>query len=128
MDKKDHSSFRVKDRIKSFKYALNGLKILFKEEHNSRIHLIISCIVITGGIILNISSIEWLIICVLIALVFSLEIVNSAVENLSDFVSPDWNDKIKKVKDLMATAVFFSSFIAVICGLIIFLPKLCDFF
>lgn len=127
MDKKDRNSFSLKERFKSFKYAFNGFGILFREEHNSRIHLVVSSVVILGAIVLDISSTEWLIILVLIALVFTLEIVNSAIENLADYITADWNQKIKKVKDLMAAAVFFASLISVICGSIIFIPKICDF-
>lgn len=59
---------------------------------------------------------------------FSLEIINSAIENICDYISPQWNEVIKKVKDLAAAAVFVSSVISVICGAIIFLPKLYNLF
>lgn len=120
------NKFSIRQRLKSFKYAFEGFKTLLKEEHNSRIHFIISFIVILLGFLLNLSSTEWLVILLLIALVISLEIINSAIENICDYVSPEWNSKIKKVKDLMAAAVLFSSMIAVICGAIIFIPRLCN--
>jgi diacylglycerol kinase len=50
--------------------------------------------------------------------------INSAIENLADFVSPERNDRIKKVKDLAAGAVLFGAMVAVIIGLIVFLPKI----
>lgn len=128
MERKGSKKISFRDRVKSAIYALNGLKILLKEEHNSRIHTVITIIVITAGFLLNISNIEWLIICILIAMVFSLEIMNSAIENLCDHVTPQYNDTIKKIKDLAAAAVFVASAISVICGAIIFLPKLCDLF
>ncbi|MDR2949192.1 MAG: diacylglycerol kinase family protein [Prevotella sp.] len=124
MDKKGSEKFSMKKRLKSPLYALNGLKILFTEEHNSRIHVCIVIAVVAAGIFLKISSLEWLVICILIALVFALEIMNSAIENLCDFISPQWHEMIKKVKDLAAAAVFFASFISVVCGAIIFLPRL----
>jgi len=127
MNKKG-TKFSFKDRAKSPIYALNGLKILFSEEHNSRIHTVITVVVVAAGFLLNISNTEWLVICILVAMVFSLEIMNSAIENLCDYISPQRNDIIKKVKDLAAAAVFVASVISVICGAIIFLPKLCDLF
>lgn len=127
--KKDKSNkFSIRARICSAKYAWHGLGILFKEEHNSRIHTIIAIVVIISGFLLHISSIEWLIILLLIASVFSLEIVNSAIENICDFVSPQYDDTIKKVKDLSAAAVLVASVISVICGLIIFVPKIYQLF
>lgn len=128
MSKKGSEKFSLKKRSKSTLYALNGLRVLFLEEHNSRIHIAIVIVVVTGGFLLKISNTEWLVICILIALVFSLEIINSAIENICDYISPQWNEVIKKVKDLAAAAVFVSSVISVICGAIIFLPKLYNLF
>lgn len=128
MKSSKENNFSISERLHSFKYAINGLKILFTQEHNARIHLTISLLVITLGCILAISQTEWLVILLLIALVLSLEAVNSAIESLSDFVSPQKNEKIKIAKDLSAGAVLIASIIAIICGSIIFLPKFCDFF
>lgn len=128
MSKKGSEKFSLKKRSKSALYALNGLRVLFLEEHNSRIHIAIVIVVVTAGFLLKISNTEWLVICILIALVFSLEIINSAIENICDYISPQWNEVIKKVKDLAAAAVFVSSVMSVICGAIIFLPKLYNLF
>jgi undecaprenol kinase/diacylglycerol kinase (ATP) len=110
--------------LKSFKYAFNGLKVLFKEEHNARIHLTIAILTIIAGFLLNISASEWVAVCILIGLIFSMEIINSVVENICDFVSPDWHASIKRIKDLMAAAVLITAVVSVICGIIIFGPKL----
>lgn len=128
MSKKGTEKFSFKKRSKSALYALNGLRILFSEEHNSRIHTAIVIAVIIAGFLLKISNTEWLVICILIGMVFSLEIMNSAIENLCDYISPQWHEMIKKVKDLAAAAVFVASAISVVCGAIIFLPKLYDLF
>lgn len=128
MSKKGSEKFSLKKRSKSALYALNGLRVLFLEEHNSRIHIAIVIVVVTAGFLLKISNTEWLVVCILIALVFSLEIINSAIENICDYISPQWNEVIKKVKDLAAAAVFVSSVMSVICGAIIFLPKLYNLF
>ncbi len=127
MKQKNKTGFSIKNRLLSFKYAFNGLKILFTEEHNSRIHVLITIIVIVMGITLNISVTEWLIILVLIALVFCLEIMNSSIENLCNFISPKQDESIKKIKDLSAAAVLTAAIISLICGLTIFIPKICDF-
>ncbi len=120
----DKSSFSIKKRLKSFSYAFNGFKILIKEEHNARIHLFAAIIAIILGVILHISTCEWLAIILSIGLVISLEIVNSAIENIADFISPQKHDKIKKIKDLSASAVLVGAFSALIIGFLIFLPKL----
>jgi diacylglycerol kinase len=122
---KEH--FSIKKRLKSFKYAFNGLKILILEEHNARIHLFAAICVLIFGFLLKISAYEWIAVCFAIGLVITSEIINSAIENLADYVSPDKNETIKKVKDLSAAAVLFSSIIAVFVGIIVFLPKIIDY-
>ncbi|MCK3682747.1 diacylglycerol kinase family protein [Maribellus sp. YY47] len=112
--------------MKSFSFAFNGLQILFKEEHNSRIHFVAAIIVIIAGIIFHITAYEWLALVFVIGLVIAMEAINSALENLADFVSPGKHDQIKKVKDLAAAGVLISATTALIVGLIIFLPKIQD--
>lgn len=120
---KEHK-FSLLKRIKSFSFALNGLRILIKEEHNSRIHLFATFCVICTSIFFQISKLEWLAIIFAIGFVITLEIVNSAIENISDFISPEKNDSIKKIKDLAAASVLISAITALAIGLIIFIPKI----
>ena len=128
MSNKPNKKFSLEKRVESFKYALNGLKIVFIEEHNARIHLIVSLIVIACGFIFHISTVEWIIICFAIGLVISMEIINSAIENLSDFVSPEHHKLIKKVKDLSAAAVPVCTISSVVIGILVFLPKIAHVF
>jgi len=119
--------FSIIKRLKSFTFALNGLKILILEEHNARMHLVAAILVIISGILLKISNAEWVAVTFSIGLVFALETINSAIENLADFVSPEKNDQIKKVKDLSAGAVLIGAIAALVNGLIIFIPKIFSF-
>lgn len=59
-----------------------------------------------------------------ISFVFSCEILNTAIEKIADFVSPEWRNEIKIIKDLAAAAVLVSAIAAFIVGLIIFIPKI----
>lgn len=121
-----HKKFSIIKRVYSFKHAFNGLRILIKEEHNARIHLFASICVIIAGFFFKISLHEWIAIIFSIGLVFCLEIINSTVENIADFISPEKHEMIKKIKDLSASGVLISALIALIIGLIIFLPKIFD--
>lgn len=116
--------FSISKRIKSFKYAFNGLWVLIKEEHNARIHLAAVVVVTFTGFYFEITAMEWVALVVTMGVVLSMEIINSSIENLCDFVSPNKHDLIKKVKDLAAAAVLVCAFSALIIGLIIFLPKI----
>ena len=116
--------FSIAKRLKSFTYAFHGLRVLLREEHNSRIHLFATLCVIVAGVVLHISALEWVAVAVAVGIVFSAEIFNSAIEDLSDVVCPERDERIKKVKDLSAAAVLVSAFTALIVGLVIFIPKI----
>ena len=116
--------FSFTKRLNSFSHAYNGLKILLKEEHNSRIHFIAAIAVIAASFLFKINLYEWIAVIFSIGFVIVLEIINSAIENIADFISPEKHEKIKRIKDLSAAAVFISALTALVIGLIIFIPKI----
>jgi diacylglycerol kinase len=119
--------FSFKRRLQSFPFAFNGLRILFREEHNSRIHLVAAMLAIGFGFFFRIEPYEWMAIAFSFGLVFSFELINSSVEKLADVVSPEMHPLIKKVKDLAAAAVLVSAIAALIIGLLIFIPKILQY-
>jgi len=116
--------FSLKKRLKSFSHAFNGLKIALCEEHNMRIHLAATLCVLALSVFFNISSYEWIALIFAIGFVFVMELINSAIENMADFISLERHSSIKKIKDLSAAAVLISAVVAFLIGLIIFLPKI----
>ena len=116
--------FSIVKRIKSFGFAFNGLRILFHEEHNSRIHFFASILVIIASLLFKLNTYEWIAIIFSIGLVITAEIINTAVENIADFLTTEQNNHIKKIKDLAAAAVLVSALTALTIGLIVFLPKI----
>ena len=122
----ENIKFSITKRLKSFKFAINGLRILIMEEHNSRIHLFAMLLAIILGFVFKIETYEWIGILLSIGLVISMELLNSALENLADFATKEKHDLIKKTKDLAAAAVLWSSLIALSIGILIFSPKFID--
>lgn len=116
--------FSFSKRFKSFGHALNGLKILVREEHNARIHLVASVIVVLLGWYFKISELEWVVILFAIGFVFVSETLNTSIETIADFISLEKHDAIKKIKDLAAGVVLINSIIALVIGLIVFLPRI----
>ena len=114
--------------IKSFGWALSGLKDCILHEKNFRIQYVIALLVIIAGLFFSLSKTEWMIIFLCFAVVLSFEIINSAIEKLCDLVCPQFNLTIKKVKDMSASAVLFAAIISFIIGCIIFLPKIISLF
>jgi len=115
--------FSIRERLSSFKFAINGLRSLIRHEHNARIHLLAAILVIVAAIVLKVTVIEWIFLIGAIALVFMAELFNSAIEKLADYVSPEYQEKIRLVKDYCAAAVLMISIAAAIVGLTIFIPR-----
>ncbi len=110
--------------IKSFGDAIRGLIIFFAKERHAKLHLIIMLLVVLGGFYFKVSGTEWILLCIAFALVIGSEALNTAVEKLSDIVQPEKHAGIRDVKDIAAGAVFFCVIMAVIIGVIIFIPKI----
>lgn len=124
MDSKDKRKFRSKNVFHSFRYAIEGIIYAARNERNMKIHLFIAGCVIIFGIILNVSSVEWLFLLFAIFGVLSLELVNSAIERVVDLATKELHPLAKLAKDFAAGAVLIYAILSVIVGLIIFLPKL----
>lgn len=128
MDQQKPLSFSLKKRLASFRYAFKGMAIILSTQHNFLIHLVIALVVTILGLILNISNFEWILIILTIAMVLSAEAFNTAIEKLTDLVSPEYDIRAGKVKDIAAASVLITATCSVIIGLIIFLPKMLCYF
>ncbi len=105
----------------AFTYAWFGIMATFKEERNFRIELIIAVVALIAAVILSLEPLEWAVIILLITLVLALELANSALESVTDLVSPDTHPLAKYTKDAMAGAVLIAAFGAVVIGLVIYI-------
>ncbi|MDO4765400.1 MAG: diacylglycerol kinase family protein [Eubacteriales bacterium] len=122
MDKKTHT---LKE---SFRYAISGIYFAFREERNFKVHSILAILAIFLATILQCNLTEWIIIILCIGIVMSAEIFNTAIENTMDWLDPQYNKYVKKVKDLAAGGVLVVSIAVAIVGLLIFVPKVIHFF
>ncbi|OGR44568.1 MAG: diacylglycerol kinase [Elusimicrobia bacterium GWA2_61_42] len=113
----------MKKRMLSFKYAGRGVWWACSEP-NFRIHLAAASAAVFLGFWLGLSAMEWCAVLLCFSAVMSAEALNSAVEKLTDLVSPGHHVLAGKAKDLAAGAVLISAVMAAVVGCIIFLPKL----
>ncbi len=120
----NNEKFSVRKRIKSFSYAFAGLKVLFREEHNARIHAVAAVLAVAMGFLFRISPMEWIAVAIVIGMVFAAEIINSSIERTADFVKAERDDRKRDIKDLGAAAVLVCAIAAAVVGIIIFLPKI----
>lgn len=114
----------LKKRVASLGFACRGLLDLFKSQPNARIHLGAMAIVTVAGFYFQISRTEWIAVTLCIAMVLSLEAVNTGIEYLTDLVSPGFHPLAGKAKDVAAAAVLIAAIGAVVVGAMIFLPKI----
>jgi undecaprenol kinase/diacylglycerol kinase (ATP) len=113
-----------KQLLQSFRYAVTGLKIAWKEEANFKIEIACAVAVIALGWLLCISAVEFAILFLVISAVLAVEALNTALEELCDKFQPTHDPHIAKIKDLAAAAVLVMSVGAFIIGLVIFIPHL----
>lgn len=112
------------NRLKSVKYAFLGMLRLIKTEASIQIQFVIAIIVTVAGFYYSISNTEWIMQCFAIGMVMSIEGLNTAVEEIANFIHPNHHPKIGIIKDVAAGAVFIASIAASIIGLIIYFPKI----
>jgi len=106
----------------SFKFAFSGLKKILKEEQPFRIMVFIAILVIVAMFYFQIPLTQKILLFIIIILVLTLELINSIIEKILDFVSLQNNDRVKRIKDVLAAMVLIASLGAAIIGILIFLP------
>lgn len=110
--------------IQKFRHAIDGLQNLLLQDRNIQIQCLMGTLTVISGFIFQISATEWFVVLGFIALVLSLEVVNSCLEKICDFIHPGYHIEIKYIKDGSAAAVLIASITALIAATIIFLPKI----
>lgn len=104
----------------TFRYAAEGVMYALRTQVNMRIHVAVALLVIVAGLTLHISRLDWLFVCVAIAIVIVSELFNTAVEAAVDLISPDIHPLAKAAKDTAAGAVLLAAVFAVIIGIFVF--------
>ena len=119
--------YKNKSIAESFRNAFNGILEAVKSERNLVIHLVCAIIVVAAGIILDIDLLRWICLTMVIGIVFVSELVNTAIEKLTDMVTPEYCEQARRVKDIGAAALLISALVAVTAGILIFWQPVIDF-
>lgn len=118
----------IKRFLKSFKYSFSGIRYAFYTEQNIIVMFVVAIITLILGILLKLNYTERLIIVLLIGMIMALEMINCAIEATVDLVTLDKKPLAKIAKDCASGAVGIMSVIAIILGIMIFLPKIIALF
>jgi diacylglycerol kinase (ATP) len=108
----------------SFKYAWEGIQYAYSTQPNFRYHSLFALIAVLIGLWLNISANEWLILLLTITLVIVAEMINTAIESMTDLIHDQHHKHAKIAKDVSAGMVLVSAIGSVVIGAVIFLPKI----
>ncbi len=119
-----NDGFTLRKRLRSFGYAFHGIRLLITQEANAWIHCFAAVCVVVAGFFFGISMSEWIAVIFAIGMVLAAEAVNSAIEALADRVTQEYDEAIKRTKDLASGAVLILAITAAIIGCIIFIPKI----
>ncbi len=113
---------QIQKCLRSFRYAAKGVKHCTAHENNFRVHLVATVAVLVLGIWAKLSRWEWCVLLLTVGMVLTCEMVNSAIEKLTDLVSPEYHPKAGIVKDIAAGAVLIVAIVASIIGICLFWP------
>ncbi|WP_055436970.1 diacylglycerol kinase [Lacinutrix algicola] len=119
---KKKDSFLV-NRIKSVGFAFKGAYLLITTEASLKVQTTIGLLMTILGFYVGLTATEWCLQILVIAMVMAIEGVNTAIEEIADFIHPEHHPKIGLIKDLAAGAVFIMAVAAVAVGCIIYIPK-----
>lgn len=125
-DKKfQHQTTKNKRFLQSLHHALEGLNVAFHEEKNLRRDAIFTLLVVTAGIIFQVTRFEWEMLILAISSVVISEMWNTVVENIMDFITDHkYFAHAKKIKDMSAGMVLLTAIFAVVVGLYVFIPHI----
>lgn len=108
----------------SIGYALEGIRFALVQGRNFKIQIGFGILAVSLGTVLRLTSPEWAVLILIIALVLILELVNTTIETVVDMVSLKFHPLAKIAKDVSAGAVLIASVASILIGIALFLPRL----
>jgi diacylglycerol kinase (ATP) len=114
----------LRGRLRSLKFALKGMWILMTTEDSIKAQLFFALVATILGFYFDITAMEWAIQVIVIGLVLVAEAANTAIEEVADFIHPEFHEKIGLIKDIAAGIPSFAAFTSLIIAGIIYVPKI----
>lgn len=114
--------FNIKRLLRSFKYAFQGLSEAVQTETNWKIGILEAIVVIAAGFYFKISKLDWILVIILIGIILSAELCNSAIEAIVDSFVDQEHPKAKIAKDFAAAQSVILIIASLVAGLMIFWP------
>jgi len=110
--------------LRSFGHAFAGVAYILRTQRNARIELTVGLAAVLLGLWLGLTSLEWAVLAITIALVLALEWINTSLELAVSLASPEQHPSAKAAKDVAAACVLVGAITSVVVGLLLFAPRL----
>ncbi|OGV91110.1 hypothetical protein A3A66_01210 [Microgenomates group bacterium RIFCSPLOWO2_01_FULL_46_13] len=110
-----------------FGFAINGIRYAFSSQPNFIIHLAVVFLVVILGWFLKVSATDWVVLTLTMVIVLVAEMINTALEAMTDLISKEYRQEAKIAKDVAAGMVLTASLGAVVVGIVIFVPYIFEF-
>lgn len=113
---------RLASFTRSLRHAINGLGYALRHERNFQYEIIVALLVFLAMIYYKVTPSEMIVLFLVVMGVLVMELLNTVMERIADILKPRIHPYVRVIKDLMAASVLVSSLLAVIVGMIIFIP------
>ena len=117
---------QAKRQVNSYRYAAKGVRYSLATQVNIWLHLVIALVVLVLAYLLQFDVEQYLIVTLAIGFVISAELFNTAVEEMTNLLSPEYHQVAGVVKDVAAGAVLVAAITAAIVGLTLFVPPIIE--
>lgn len=107
--------------LASFRHALRGIAVSLRHQRNLKIHAAATASVLALGLADGLPSWKWTALWLALGLVWSAELLNTAIEGLCDLVQPAHDERVRRIKDAAAGAVLIAALAAAAVGVLVFL-------
>ena len=114
----------LRRRVASFGHAVRGVWAALRSEVHLQFHAVATVVVVGLGFYYHLARLEWALVALAVAGVWAAELVNTAIEALTDLASPAYHPLAGKAKDVAAGAVLLAALGALVVGVLVFGPKL----
>jgi len=113
---------RFRSFKKSLAHALRGIGYALRYEKNFQYEVIVACLVFAAMLYYRVTPSEMVVLFLVTMGVLVMELLNTVMERIVDILKPKIHPYVRVIKDLMAASVLVSSILAIIVGMIIFIP------
>lgn len=118
----------LQKRIAAFGFSFKGIADLLRNHPHAHLHAVATVVVLALAVFFPLGRWEWSVLLLSIGGVWTAEAMNTAIEYLTDLVSPAYHPLAGKTKDMASGAVLLMCIVAALVGIVVFYPHFRQYF